>query len=68
MKQAIQRKYSLVRYYYTQLYQMSTEATKTFIKPMFFVYPEDPKAYTDLSYNVMIGDQLKLSINSDTLD
>jgi hypothetical protein len=57
-----------VRYYYTQLYQMSTEATKTFIKPMFFVFPNDPNSFVNITNNVMIGDQLKLSINSDTLD
>ena len=39
---------------------------KAFYKPMFFEFPEDLNTYNDLSYNVMLGEALKLSINSDT--
>jgi hypothetical protein len=68
MRDAIRRKYSLVRYYYTQLFMMSLEGQKTFFKPLFFAFPEDKNAYNDIIYNIMLGDSLKLSVNSDKLD
>lgn len=33
---------------------------------MFFEFPEDLATYGDLMHNVMLGEALKLSINSDT--
>lgn len=36
-------------------------------KPVFFEYPEDLNTFDDIRYNVMLGEALKLSINSDTL-
>lgn len=68
MREAIIRKYKLVRYYYTSLVMMSTEGQKPFFKPLFFAFPEDVNAYKDIIYNVMLGDSLKLSFNSDTVD
>lgn len=71
MRTAIQTKYSLVRYYYTQLFLASfgtdQNYRKAFFKPMFFTFPEDMNTYTDLMHNVMLGDALKLSINSDSV-
>lgn len=71
MRNAIFTKYTLVRYYYTQLLMTSLSSVsgyrKAMYKPLFFRFPEDPKAYDDIRYNVMLGDALKLSINSDTL-
>lgn len=37
----------------------------TFFKPMFFEFPEDPLAYNDITYNVMVGSALKVSFNSE---
>lgn len=69
MRDAIFNKYSLVRYYYTQLFLASWGTSqnyrKAFYKPVFFEFPEDLNAYDNLQYNVMLGDSLKLSINSD---
>jgi alpha-glucosidase (family GH31 glycosyl hydrolase) len=43
MGDAIRTKYSLIRYYYTNLFMMSTQIDpKPFYKPVFFSYPEDP--------------------------
>ena len=35
---------------------------------MFFEFPEDMNTYTDLMHNVMLGEALKLSINSDSVN
>ena len=66
MKQAIQRKYHLLRYYYTQMSQLSfgNITQSTVYKPLFFEFPEDPGAYTDIPNNVMIGQALKTSVNA----
>jgi alpha-glucosidase (family GH31 glycosyl hydrolase) len=69
MRDAINNKYKLVRYYYTNLFLMSvsTDPQKPFYKPVFFSFPDDRNTYTNITYNVMLGDSLKLSVNSDTL-
>lgn len=63
MRDSIKRKYSLIRYYYTQMFLVSTQNIGTFFKPVFFEFPDDPKAFNEQIYNVMLGDSLKLSIN-----
>lgn len=64
MRDAIYTKYSLIRYYYSELMTMSLRGEKSFYKPVFFAYPDDMNTYTDLTNNVMIGDNLKLSMNT----
>ena len=39
-----------------------------FFKPMFFEFPNDPKAYDDLELNIMLGSGLKLSVLSNELN
>jgi alpha-glucosidase (family GH31 glycosyl hydrolase) len=67
MRNAILLKYSLIRYYYTNLFLVSTQGTGTFYKPLFFEFPDDVNAYSDITYNIMIGSALKLSINSESV-
>jgi alpha-glucosidase (family GH31 glycosyl hydrolase) len=67
MKNAIKTKYMMIRYYYTNLFQISAEGTGTFYKPMFFEFPDDDEAYKNVGYNVMLGSALKLSINAASL-
>jgi alpha-glucosidase (family GH31 glycosyl hydrolase) len=65
MTDAIKIKYALVRYYYTELFAMSTmDGEGTFFKPLFFEFPEDYNATSDIEFNVMLGSALKLSIDS----
>ena len=64
MTEAIKIKYALIRYYYTELFLVSTEGTGSFFKPMFFEFPDDPRTFTDITINVMLGEALKLSINT----
>jgi hypothetical protein len=34
----------------------------SFFKPLFFEFVADPKAYSDIEINIMLGDALKASI------
>lgn len=43
MREAIKLKYSLVRYYYTSLFDISMNGGN-FFKPLFFEFSEDIKA------------------------
>jgi len=46
MRDAIKLKYSLIRYYYTSLFILSTQGTGgTFYKPLFFEFPDDLNAF-----------------------
>lgn len=65
MKQAVQMKYSLLRYYYTQFWQIYSpyHPISTFFKPMFFEFPASELAYDDIERNIMLGQAIKLSPN-----
>ena len=66
MRNSMRVKYSLVRFYYTQLSLVSANGG-AFFKPVFFEFPEDAKAYTNPQYNIMLGNAVKVSVLSDTL-
>ena len=63
MRDAIKTKYSLIRYFYSNIFTISTTGSGTLYKPLFFEFPDDDKAYNDIIYNAMLGDSIKLSIN-----
>ena len=69
MRTSIQRKYSLIRYYYTQMTQMAlaNNTYYTLYKPMFFEFPDEAGAYKDIANNVMIGSGLKTSVNAKSI-
>lgn len=67
MIQAIRNKYRLAKYYYTQMYLISKNGG-SLIQPLFFLFPSDVNSKSDLQYNMMIGEALKLGINSDKLN
>lgn len=67
MRNAIRWRYALLRYYYTQLYINSVHGGM-FWKPLFFEFPEEPKAYNDIEKNIMIGSAIKLSAMLDEGD
>lgn len=66
MRNAINARYSLVRYYYTQLSQTSFVGG-SFYRPVFFSFPDEKLAYLDPANNVMLGEALKLSVRADSL-
>ena len=63
IKNAMRTKLHLIRYYYTQMLKVQTEGG-AFIRPLFFEFPNDPGSYDDQQQNVMLGDALKLGIQS----
>jgi alpha-glucosidase (family GH31 glycosyl hydrolase) len=65
MQKAIVGKYHLIRYYYSSLMRISQYGNSTFYKPLFFEFPDDQNAYSNITYNVMLGSSLKLAVNSD---
>jgi alpha-glucosidase (family GH31 glycosyl hydrolase) len=67
MKDAIFIKYSLNRYYYTELTGISMNGDHQFFKPLFYTYPDDILAFYNIPYNIMLGNSLKLAINSNTV-
>jgi len=54
----------MIRYYYTQLFQMSVFGTGPFYNPLFFEFPEDPEAYNNIPLNIMLGSALQLGVNT----
>jgi alpha-glucosidase (family GH31 glycosyl hydrolase) len=63
MKRAIFIKYSMIRYYYTEMTLLSVTGG-AFYKPLFFEFPNEPAAYENQELNVMLGSALKLGIQS----
>jgi len=62
MQNSIRVKYSMIRYYYTQLMKLHLDGGGAFYKPLFFEFPDDIKAYDYQNENVMLGEALKLGI------
>ena len=67
MKDAIKVKYSLIRYYYSNMFDISVKGSGSLYKPLFFEFPDDIQATHNITRNVMLGSALKLSINSENL-
>jgi alpha-glucosidase (family GH31 glycosyl hydrolase) len=59
-RNAIRQKYSILRYYYTKLFEVSMHGG-TLIKPLFFDHPNDTKAYTKKNEMFMIGSALMIA-------
>ena len=56
-RNALRQKYSILRYYYTKLFEVSLNGGSLF-KPLFFEYPNDQKAYSKSEFTFMIGPAL----------
>lgn len=59
----MQTKLALVNYYYTEMSLLHEEGG-TFYRPLFFDFPDDKNAYQNLTHNVMLGRNLKVSHQS----
>ena len=66
MINAIQLKYNLIRYYYSQFAHIN-QVGGTFWKPLFYEWSNDAKAYNDISFNIMLGKSIKASILTQNL-
>lgn len=67
IRDALVLRYSFIKYYYTSFYNFYLEGG-SFMKPLFYEYPQDPKAYLDVEVNILLGDAMKLSMETTTLD
>lgn len=63
IRHAQQTKLALVNYYYTEI-SMLHEEGGAFYRPLFFDFPDDNLAYQNLTHNVMLGRNLKVSHES----
>lgn len=59
-RNAIRQKYSILRYYYTKLFEVSLNGG-TLVKPLFFDHPEDSKIYEYRNKAFMIGSALMVA-------
>lgn len=66
MRHAINVKYSLIRFYYSEMVQISTNGG-AFYRPMFFDFPADMNTYANTTNNIMLGangGNAKVSVNA----
>ncbi len=59
-KNALKMRYSLLRYYYTELFKISLGESGAFFKPAFFEFFEDPVTLEHLDESAMLGPSLIL--------
>ena len=57
---ALRMRYSLLRYYYTELFKISLGESGSFFKPVFFEYFSDDNAYENVDESVLLGKNLIL--------
>ena len=59
----IRYRYSLLRYFYSQMFKISLGESGSFFKPLFFNFPNDKNTYDNIDSNAMIGDAFYLIPN-----
>jgi len=64
---ALVNRYNFIKYYYSAFFMMALEGG-SFFKPLFYEYPLDMKSYQDINFNILLGDALKLSMETENLD
>ena len=60
IKKDILIRYSLIRYFYSQLFLVSLNEKGAFFKPLMFEFPLDKNSYEDIESKIMLGDALLL--------
>ena len=58
IKRDIQYRYSLLRYYYSQLFLITLNERGSFFKPVMFEFPNDIYSYEDIESKIMIGESI----------
>mmetsp|Transcript_30773 Transcript_30773/g.30265 ORF Transcript_30773/g.30265 Transcript_30773/m.30265 type:complete len:324 (+) Transcript_30773:586-1557(+) len=64
---ALRNRYSLIKYFYAKFHDMSTFGG-SFFKPLFFEFVSDATAYLDTEINILLGDALKISMQTGDAD
>jgi alpha-glucosidase (family GH31 glycosyl hydrolase) len=59
-KIALKMRYSLIRFYYTELFKNSIGDSGSFFKPLFFEFTNDNNTYDNINSTVLIGNYLYL--------
>ena len=59
-RNAMRQKYSILRYYYTTLFEISLSGG-ILIQPLFFEFPEDPEVYHQTEEKFLIGNKILAS-------
>ena len=57
---AVHQRYSFLRYFYTNMFSISKNGG-TLVRPLFFEFPEDDKAYEGPEHSFMVGNALKVT-------
>jgi len=65
MRIAIKTKYMMIPYYYTELGHIHEDGGALY-KPVYFSFPNEAGSYIEPHNNIMLGDGLKLSIQSNS--
>ena len=60
IKKDILYRYSLIRYFYSQLFLVSLNEKGAFFKPLMFEFPLDKNSYEDIESKIMLGEALLL--------
>ena len=60
IKKDILIRYSLIRYFYSQLFLVSLNEKGSFFKPLMFEFPLDKNSYEDIESKIMLGEALLL--------
>ena len=60
VKKDILVRYSLIRYFYSQLFLVSLNEKGAFFKPLMFEFPLDKNSYEDIESKIMLGEALLL--------
>ena len=58
IKKDIKYRYSLLRYFYSQLFLISLNEKGSFFKPILFEFPDDKYSYEDIESKIMIGEAI----------
>jgi alpha-glucosidase (family GH31 glycosyl hydrolase) len=56
IKKDIQYRYSLLRYFYSQLFLVSLNEKGSFFKPLMFEFPEEENSYQNIESKIMFGE------------
>ena len=54
-KYALRIKYSLLRFYYSEMFKISIGKIGSFFKPVFFNFPNDKETYNNIDSSLMLG-------------
>ena len=68
IKKDILVRYSLIRYFYSQLFLVTLNEKGAFFKPVMFEFPSDKNSYEDIESKIMLGEALLLCAFFDNIE